>query len=82
MAIGYTRTRNLMRQLDWKLRVNMDGENLISVEAYHPKRPTTYTVRKDSYRKLYPECRVIGQGATPNIAILGYDHDGTDETLI
>ena len=82
MAIGYERARNLMRQLDWKLRVTMEGETLLAVEAYHPKQPAVYSVRKDSYRKLYPECRVICKGDTPNIAILGYDHDGTDETLV
>ena len=41
-----------------------------------------YQVRKDSYKKLYTECRVIGRGENSSFAILGYDHDGTNEELI
>ena len=81
-AIGYLRARNLMKQLDWKLRVTMDGEELQRVEIYHPNHPTVYSVRRDSYKKIYPECRVIGCGEFAEVAILGYDHDGTNEKLI
>lgn len=71
-----------MKQLDWKMRVTMEGENLQRVELYHPNRPTSYSVRKDSYKKLYPECRVIGQGESSQVAILCYDHAGANEDLI
>lgn len=81
-AIGYEKAKNLMKQLDWKLRVTMEGEDLQRVEVYHPNRPIAYPVRKDSFKKLYPECRVIGHGEYAEIAILGYDHDGTNEDLI
>lgn len=82
-AIGYDRAKNLMKQLDWKMRVTMDGEDLQHVELYHPKNPTTYPVRRDSYKKLYPECRVIGTaGEDYRTAILCYDHVGSDEALI
>lgn len=82
-VIGYENAKNLMKQLDWKLRVTMDGEELVKVEVYHPKRPTVYTVRKNSFKRLYKECRVVG--SAPNdarTAILCYDHDGSNEELI
>lgn len=82
VTIGYEKAKNLMKQLDWKLRVTMEGEELRSVEIYHPKQQNLYQVRKDSYKKLYAECRVIGQGENSSVAILGYDHDGTNEELI
>ena len=82
MPIGYEKARNLMKQLDWKLRVTMDGDEIVKAEVYHPNRSAVYTVRKDSYKKLYPECRVIGRGECDEVAILGYDHDGTNEELI
>lgn len=83
MAIGYERAKNLMRQLDWKLRVTMDGENVEKVEIYHPKQNAIYTVRKDSYKRLYKECRVICAAPNdPHTAILCYDHDGSNEQLI
>lgn len=81
-AIGYEKAKNLMKQLDWKMRVTMEGEDLQAVELYHPNRPTTYPVRKDSYKKLYPECRVIGQGENSRVAILCYNHAGSNESLI
>lgn len=81
-AIGYDKTKNLMKQQDWKLRVTMDGEDLQGVEIYHPNRPTAYPVRKDSYKKLYPECRVVGQGENSRVAILCYDHGGSNEDPI
>ena len=81
-AIGYEKTKNLMKQLDWKLRVTMEGEDLQRVELYHPKYPTVYLVRRDSYKRLYPECRVVGQGENSRIAILCYDHTGSNEDLI
>lgn len=81
-AIGYEKAKNLMKQLDWKMRVTMEGEDLQRVELYHPKRPTVYPVRKDSYKKLYPECRVIGPGENDRVAILCYDHAGSNEALI
>ena len=82
-VIGYEKAKNLMKQLDWKLRVTMDGENVEKVEVYHPKRITVYTVRKDSYKRLYGECRVICSDPNdPRTAILCYDHEGSNEELI
>lgn len=52
MAIGYGRARNLMRQLDWKMRATVMMGSVNKIELYHPKRPATYTVRLDSGRKL------------------------------
>jgi len=81
-TIGYERARGLMRQLDWKLRVTMKDNALQGVECYHPKQKTVYTVRRDSYKRLYPECRLIGRGRDDQEAILCYDHDGSNESLI
>lgn len=81
-VIGYEKAKNLMKWQDWKLRVTMDGEDLLCVELYHPNQPTVYPVRKDSYKKLYPECRVVGQGENSRIAILCYDHTESNEDLI
>ena len=38
MAIGYVRARNLMRQLDWKMRVTIMVGSVTKIELYHPKR--------------------------------------------
>lgn len=82
-AIGYGKAKNLMVQLDWKLRVTMDNEELRRVEIYHPKQPNVYTLRKDSYKRLYPECRIIGRAKDDDrVAILCYDHDGSNESMI
>lgn len=82
-AIGYEKAKNLMEKQDWKMRVTMDGEALLRVELYHPNRPNIFPMRKDSYKKLYPECRVIGTaGEDYRTAVLCYDHDGSNEELI
>lgn len=81
MAIGFEQARNLMRQLDWKMRVTMNGESVDGIELYHPKQPRTYKVRMDSGRKLITECRVCGR-VNDRTAILCYDHDGSNERLI
>lgn len=82
-VIGYEKAKNLMKQLDWKLRVTMNGEELVKAEVYHPKQTNTYTVRKESYKKLYQECRVIGPApGDDRTAILCYNHDGSNEALI
>ncbi len=51
-VIGYEKARNLMRQLDWKMRVTsriVDYDIQVeSIELYHPLRESTYRVRKDS----------------------------------
>lgn len=81
-VIGYTKARNLMRQLDWKMRVTMEGELITRTEVYHPKaNPAGYVVRKDSGVKIMAECRVIGR-VDDSTAILGFDWDGTDDNLI
>lgn len=81
-VIGYEKARNLMRQLDWKMRVTMDGELITRTEVYHPKaNPAGYVVRKDSGVKIMAECREIGR-VDDSTAILGFDWDGTDDNLI
>lgn len=82
-TIGYTKARNLMRQLDWKMLVGMDhdGGGAVSFALYHPKQPHQYKIRKDCGKKLYAECRVIGS-KDYNTAILCYDWDGSDESNI
>ncbi len=81
MTIGYERARNLMRQLDWKMEVTMHGDEVEHLELYHPLRPTRYVLRRDTGRKLISECRVCGSrdGQT---AIMCFDHDGSNESLI
>ena len=81
MAIGYGRARNLMRQLDWKMRATVMMGSVNKIELYHPKRPATCTVRLDSGRKLMAECREIRR-QDEFTTILCYDHDGSDESLI
>ena len=81
-VIGYTKARNLMRQLDWKMRVTMIEDLIVRTEVYHPKaNPAGYVVRKDSGVKLMAECRVVGR-VDDATAILGYDWAGTDDKLI
>lgn len=81
--IGYDKAKALMVQLDWKLRVTMNGEELTKVELYHPNRQTVHVVRKDSYKRLYKECRVIcADPKDPCAAILCYDHEGSNEEVI
>ena len=82
MIIGYEKARNLMAQLDWKMRVEMDiGRTILRIELYHPNRPDVYTVRIDSGKRLMTECRVCSRKDF-QMEILCYDHDGSDETLI
>ena len=74
-VIGFTKARNLMRQLDWKALVTMDGDKLTQVVLYHPKQPNRYKVRLDSAKKLLKECVVEGS-ETHETAIVGYDRGG------
>ena len=39
MAIGYGRARNLMRQLDWKMRATVMMGSVNKIELYHPEAP-------------------------------------------
>ena len=78
-TIGYERAKNMMSQLDWKLRVttqpvNQGGE-VEKFELFHPKQKNTYTVRKDSGSKLLRECSVIGRESDVT-AILCYARNG------
>lgn len=81
MAIGYGRARNLMRQLDWEMRVTTMVGSVTKIELYHPQRPSTYTVRLDSGRKLMAECREIRRLDDMTV-VLRYDHNGSNESLI
>lgn len=84
-AIGYEKARNLMRQLDWKMRVTsriVDYDVQIeSIELYHPLREGVYRVRKDMGLKLMGECRVC-KADGKFVSILCYDHDGSNEDLV
>lgn len=80
VAIGYGRARNLMRQLDWKMKVVTGEDNVERCEVYHPLRPNRYKVRADSAAKLLRECRVVKRDG--NTAILCYNSDGSNEDLI
>ena len=77
MAIGYGRAKNLMRQLNWKMRATIIAGSVTKIELYHPERPNTYTVRLDSGRKLMAECREIGRQDALSV-LLCYDHDGSE----
>ena len=81
MAIGYERARNLMRQLDWKMRATTNEQGVKSMELYHPLRPNKYKVRSDSGAKLLRECRVVKR-IDSKTAILCYDSDGSNEAMI
>ena len=80
-AIGYERAKGLMIRLDWKARVTMDCERFVRMEVYDPVQKDFFLVRRDSARRLIPECRVCGR-VNDETAILCYDHDGADEDLI
>lgn len=58
MAIGYEKARNLMRQLDWKMRVTTICNSVERIVLFHPRQEKEYTVRMDSGRKLMRECVV------------------------
>ena len=84
--VGYEYARNLMRQLDWKLRVTITasatrGLNVDHIEIYHPKQDHSYTVRRDSGKRLMQECYVCGH-VDDRTAIMCYDHDGSNPELI
>ena len=81
MAIGYGRAKNLMKQLDWKMRATVMVGSVTKIELYHPKRPSTYTVRLDSGRRLMAECRELRR-LDEMTTVLCYDHDGSNESLI
>lgn len=78
--IGYEKAKNLMKQLDWKMKVVTDDEGVEICELYHPLRPTRYKVRKDSAAKLLRKCRMIKRDG--NAAVLCFNHDGSNEALI
>lgn len=81
-TIGYEKAKNLMKQLDWKARVTMSRKLVIQrAELYHPKQSHTYVLRRDSAKRLLPECRVCGRD-NDETAILCYDHPGSNEDLI
>lgn len=48
MAIGYERARNLMRQLNWRMRVKTICDSVEKIVLFHPCQGKEYTVRMDS----------------------------------
>ena len=72
MAIGYGRACNLMRQLDWKMRVSTLGDGVEKIVLFHGAQPIEYTVRLDSGRKLMREC-VVSERLDSHTAILSYN---------
>lgn len=81
MAIGYGRAKNLMKQLDWKMRATVMVGSVTKIELYHPELLGTYTVRLDSGRKLMAECREIHRPDDLTV-IMCYDHDDSNKSLI
>lgn len=72
MAIGYEKARNLMRQLDWKMRVSTLGDSVEKIVLFHHRQEKEYTVRMDSGRKLMREC-VLSQRLDGMTAVLEYN---------
>lgn len=72
MAIGYEKARNLMRQLDWKMRVKTICNSVEGIVLFHPRQEKEYTVRMDSGRKLMREC-VLSQRLDSMTAVLEYN---------
>lgn len=72
MAIGYEKARNLMRQLDWKMRVKTICNSVEEIVLFHPQQEKEYTVRMDSGRKLMREC-VLSQRLDGMTAVLEYN---------
>ena len=72
MAIGYEKARNLMRQLDWKMRVTTICNSVEGIVLFHPRQEKEYTVRMDSGRKLMREC-ALSQRLYSMTAILEYN---------
>ena len=81
MVVGYQKAKNMMVQLDWKMAVYMEGEDIISITLYHPKQENRYVVRRESGKKLMKECWVCGH-LDMNTAVLCYDHEGSNPDLI
>lgn len=77
-VIGYEKAKNLMRQQGWTLHVTMKGTALQYAELYSPDQHTYHSVRRDSVKKLIPECVVYGR-STDQTAILCYDKDGCSQ---
>jgi hypothetical protein len=72
MAIGYEKARNLMRQLDWKMRVSTVGDNVDKIVLFHTSQRREHTVILDSGRKLMREC-VLSMRFDSHTAILEYN---------
>ena len=71
-VIGYQKAKNLMKEQGWKLWVTMHGEVLQDTGVFHPESEEMCTVRRDSAKKLIPECMVCGR-VNDETAILCYD---------
>lgn len=72
MAIGYEQARNLMRQLNWRMRVKTICDSVEKIVLFHPRQEKEYTVRMDSGRKLMREC-VMSQRLDSMTAVLEYN---------
>lgn len=72
MAIGYEKARNLMRQLDWKMRVSTLGDSVEKIVLFHPCQQQEHTVRIESGRKLIQEC-ILSQRLDSMTVILEYN---------
>lgn len=72
MTIGYEKARNLMRQLDWKMRVSTAGNNVDKIVLFHTSQRKEHTVILDSGRKLMREC-ILSMRLDSHTAILEYN---------
>lgn len=72
LSIGYEKARNLMRQLDWKMRVSTSGDRVEKIVLFHPCQPNEYRVYMAGGRKLMREC-VLSHRLDSKTAVLEYN---------
>ena len=80
VVTSFKKAQSLMRDDGWRMRVTMYGEELVRTEIFHPGIATTFTVRKDSAKKLFSECMVFGR-ETDETAIMCYDNNVGGDNL-
>ena len=72
MVIGYDMARNLMRQLNWRMRVAINDNAIEEMTLYHPEQDHEFTLRMDSGKRLLSEC-VIAVRLDDSTVILEYN---------
>lgn len=59
MAIGFEKARNLMRQLDWKMRVTISADDIEAMTLFHLLQDHEFTLRMESGKRLLSECVIV-----------------------